>query len=76
MKILTIKELSDFLKVKPKTLYAWVELSKIPHIKLNGCLRFDFFEIQQWVESCKKAPDSGYNPFAQTSRCPKKGGLN
>jgi excisionase family DNA binding protein len=76
MKIITVNELSDLLRVRPKTLYSWVELGKIPHIKFNGCLRFDFAEIQKWVESCKKDPESGYNPLAQTPRCPKKGGMN
>jgi excisionase family DNA binding protein len=76
MKIITVNELSDLLKVSPKTLYSWAELGKIPHVKFNGCLRFDFIEIQIWIESCKKEPDSGYNRFAQTARCPKKGGMN
>ncbi len=76
MKILDIKELSDILKVKPKTLYQWAELRQIPFLKLNGALRFDLDDIEQWIRSCKKDSESSYNPVAQTSRCPRKGGKN
>ena len=76
MKIITITELSELLKVKPKTLYQWAELRQIPFLKLNGALRFDFDDIQRWISDCKKEPQSGYNPIAQTSRCPRKGGKN
>jgi excisionase family DNA binding protein len=71
--ITTIKELSKILKVKEKTLYQWAELGQIPCIKLNGCLRFDMNEINQWIKSCKKEAPAGYNPFTQASR-PRKGG--
>jgi excisionase family DNA binding protein len=73
MQILNIKELSQLLSVKEKTLYQWVALQQIPHIKLNGSLRFDIEDIRQWISSCKKNPVSGYNPFVQT-RGPRKGG--
>ncbi len=63
--IVTIKELSQVLKVKEKTLYQWAELGQIPSIKLNGCLRFDMNEIYQWITSCKKEASSGYNPLTQ-----------
>lgn len=58
MKIMTVKEVSELLKVKEKTLYQWAELGQIPCIKMNGCLRFDFDDIQNWVKSCKKEPDT------------------
>lgn len=65
---MTIKELSELLKVKPKTLYQWAELRQIPHVKMNGALRFDLEDIQKWVEShCKKSANSSYNPIAQAS---------
>ena len=71
--ILTTKELSEILKVKPKTLYQWAALGQIPSIKLNGALRFDLTDIQEWVKNCKKEPHSSYNPFTQ-ARGPRKGG--
>lgn len=57
MKILTIKEVSELLRVKEKTLYQWAELGQIPCIKMNGSLRFDYDDIQTWVKSCKKPSD-------------------
>jgi len=75
MKLLTVKELSEVIKVKEKTLYQWAELGQIPVIKLNGCIRFDLNDIQMWILSCKKEPHSSYNPFTQ-ARGPRKGGDN
>jgi excisionase family DNA binding protein len=71
--ILTTKQLSEILKVKPKTLYQWAALGQIPSIKLNGALRFDLTDIQAWIKNCKKEPHSSYNPFTQ-ARGPRKGG--
>lgn len=68
--MITIKELSDWLSVKPKTIYSWAELGQIPVVKINGALRFIREDIEKWIEENKK----GYNGDAQTSRCPKKGG--
>ncbi|MBZ0220892.1 MAG: helix-turn-helix domain-containing protein [Candidatus Methylomirabilis sp.] len=53
MNLVTIKELSDFLKVKPSTLYSWVHNGTIPFIKLNGLLRFDMDDVQEWVKGSK-----------------------
>ena len=50
---LNIKELSEYLCVKVKTLYAWAEGGKIPAHKLNGSLRFKASEIREFVESGK-----------------------
>jgi excisionase family DNA binding protein len=75
MQIVTIKELSGFLKVKEKTLYQWAESQKIPYFKFNGALRFDFDEIKAWIETCRKTPFESYNQIAQTAsvRSPRKG---
>ena len=76
MRIVDIRFLSCFLSVKQKTLYQWAELGQIPCLKLNGSLRFDMEAVQRWLEGCKKDSMSSYNPIAQTSRCPRKGGKN
>ena len=75
MQVITIKELSEFLKVKEKTLYQWAESGQIPCLKLNGALRFDLDDIQKWILSCKRSPSEGYNLLAQTAgvRSPRKG---
>jgi len=75
LKIITVKELSELLKVKEKTLYQWANLGQIPCIKLNRALRFDLDDIMAWIKSCKKQPASMYNPLTQ-ARGPRKGGKN
>ena len=72
MRLVTVKEVSEILNVKPSTLYQWAELGQIPCIKLNGALRFDMSDINGWIEDCKRDPDSEYNPVIQT-RGPRKG---
>ena len=72
MKLITIQELSELLKVKPKTLYQWAELGNIPCTKLNGCLRFNLDDIEAWVKDSTNEPSSGYNPLTQ-ARGPRKG---
>ncbi|GAB4422150.1 MAG: hypothetical protein OHK0032_17710 [Thermodesulfovibrionales bacterium] len=76
MRLLTVKDLANLLSVKPKTLYQWAELGQIPCIKLNGTLRFDFNDIVDWIKSCKRQPDSGYNPYIQSRRPKGKGGIS
>lgn len=53
MQLVSVKELSTFLHVKESTLYSWVHDGSIPFYKLNGLLRFDMEEIQQWVKDSK-----------------------
>ena len=72
MSLISVKELSQVLNVKPSTIYQWAELRQIPYIKLNGSLRFDLEDIQKWIASCKVEPQSSYNPLIQ-SRSPRKG---
>ncbi len=51
MEFVTVKELSQFLKVKESTLYSWVHNGSIPFHKLNGLVRFDMEEIKTWVKA-------------------------
>lgn len=73
MKLLTVKELSQTLNVKEKTIYQWVELEQIPHIRLNGTIRFDLEDISAWLQGCKKDAREGYNICIQAGS-PEKGG--
>ena len=66
---LTVKDLSALLRVKEKTLYQWAELGQIPCIKMNGCLRFDPVDLQEWLASCKR---QSYT--TDIDRRPRKGG--
>lgn len=74
MQILTVKEVSEMLKIKPSTVYAWAEQGIMPCIKINGTLRFDENDILTWLKRSKKEPHSCYNPLTQ-ARVPRKGGM-
>ena len=52
MTLLTVKDMATRLQVKEKTIYAWVSQRKIPCAKLNGVIRFDGEEIEQWLQTC------------------------
>lgn len=57
MKIVTIKEVSEFLKVKQSTLYSWVNQKRIPSFKLNGLWRFDMVKIEAWINQLNRVDD-------------------
>jgi excisionase family DNA binding protein len=50
---LTIKEASEYLKVKGSTLYAWAERGAIPCYKFGRLVRFKRAEIRAWADSQK-----------------------
>lgn len=54
MKYLTVPELSDELRIKPCTLYAWAAQGRIPSLKINGLIRFRRDDIDHWLESIRK----------------------
>lgn len=58
MKIITIKEVSEFLKVKQSTLYSWVNQKRIPSFKLNGLWRFDMEKIEAWINQSNRVDDT------------------
>ena len=46
---LTVVELADKLKLKPKTLYNWVSAELIPYVKIGRLVRFVPSEIEKWL---------------------------
>ena len=49
--LLTIKDLSRQLNIKPSTLYLWAAQGKIPCQKIHGLIRFDPEAIAIWLRS-------------------------
>lgn len=49
--LLTIKDLSRQLNIKPSTLYLWAAHGKIPCQKIHGLIRFDPDAIADWLRS-------------------------
>lgn len=50
---LTLKEVAELLKVKPRTIYAWVSDNRIPYERKGGLLRFRLDEVLAWNEPAR-----------------------
>ena len=50
----TIGEISEYLKVKPSTIYAMVAEKRIPHFRVGRLVRFKKSEIDLWMEGKRK----------------------
>jgi PTS system nitrogen regulatory IIA component len=46
---LTVRDVSDLLKVSEKTVYRWIEVGKIPGYRLSGQYRFNRAELLEWA---------------------------
>jgi excisionase family DNA binding protein len=52
--LLTIKDVSAWLNIKPSTLYLWAAQGKIPCQKIHGLIRFDREKVMEWLESFER----------------------
>ena len=50
---LTLKEVAELLKVKPRTIYAWVSDKRIPYERKGSLLRFRLDAILDWNEPAR-----------------------
>ncbi len=50
---LNVAELSEYLNIPKHTLYSWVSMKRIPHLKIGGTLRFDMRDIETWLKEKK-----------------------
>jgi len=48
--LMTIDELSVYLKVSRRTIYEWLKREKIPALKIVGQWRFQKEKIDKWIE--------------------------
>ena len=46
---LTAKQLSEILQVSPKTVYDWVSVGFIPHVKVGRSVRFEEEKVRRWL---------------------------
>jgi len=49
-KILTVKELAEYLKIAEKTAYRLVAEGKIPGFRVGSSWRFRMREIDEWIK--------------------------
>jgi excisionase family DNA binding protein len=48
--LLTVKEVSEWLNIKPQTLYSWAAQGKIPCCRIHGLIRFDPEAVDEWLK--------------------------
>lgn len=65
--LMTIGQISEYLKVKIKTVYAWAESGELPHYKIGRLIRFKKADIDVWIEEHRQEQDKG-----ELDRCAKK----
>jgi excisionase family DNA binding protein len=59
MRLVSIKIVAEFLMIKQSTVYSWVHNGSIPFHKLNGLIRFDMDEIENWVRKSSQTSQCG-----------------
>ena len=48
-----VEEIAEYLDVSINTIYSWVWLKKIPHVKMGKLVKFDLQEIETWLKEKK-----------------------
>jgi excisionase family DNA binding protein len=48
--LVTAKQLAVATQIAESTIYQWVHLGYIPHIRLGRCVRFNLVEVQAWLQ--------------------------
>jgi excisionase family DNA binding protein len=51
--LMTLKDLSDYLKVRKRTIYGWLKKGKVPAIRAVGQWRFKKGDIDSWLRKAK-----------------------
>jgi excisionase family DNA binding protein len=51
MKLIDIKSASQLLSTPVPTLRGWIQLKKIPYVKICGSIRFEEKTLEKWAEA-------------------------
>ena len=49
-RLLTVRELAEYLGVNRFSVYRWVEQQKIPHRRVDRLIRFDLREVENFMK--------------------------
>jgi len=75
--ILTLKELSEYLKIAEKTLYGYAQKGLVPGIRIGSAWRFRKTDVDQWLEERRRVTESSYREGKSPEgprRGPRRGG--
>lgn len=58
MALWKVEQAAEYLGIRPKTLYEWVRLGRVPYRKIGFNVRFDPVELEEWTagQSRGRAP--------------------
>jgi excisionase family DNA binding protein len=59
--LLTLKQLSEYLKIAEKTLYGYAQKGKIPGIRIGSAWRFRKGDIERWLDEQRRLTESSYS---------------
>ncbi len=54
-KIMTLKEVAEYLKLAEKTAYRLAAEGKLPGFKVGGSWRFKGSDLQEWIDENKNS---------------------
>ncbi len=57
---MTVRDVAAFLAVDEKTIYRLAQQGKLPGFKVAGTWRFQFRDIQGWIDEQKKQAQTNY----------------
>ena len=52
MRLLTVKEIAELLRISERKVYELVSNNEIPHVKVGGSIRFNSEVINKWLSGC------------------------
>jgi excisionase family DNA binding protein len=50
-KLLSVDDLSAKIGVAKNTIYDWVSMGKLPHLKLGKLVKFEADKIERWLQT-------------------------
>ena len=69
MALWRVEQAAEYLGIRPKTLYEWVRLGRVPYRKIGFNVRFDPEELERWTKRQSRGSDhadAGAPPDSET----------
>tara|TARA_B100000614_G_C14484599_1_gene468135 strand:+ start:724 stop:933 length:210 start_codon:yes stop_codon:yes gene_type:complete len=53
-KLMSLKDVAEYLQVAERTVYIWAHQGTIPSFKLGNIWRFKKSDLDVWIEECRE----------------------